>query len=201
MSISKLNAEQFSAMGKNFKGVVLEYAGKDGKNTAIHFFGVEYEPVNGTQGEVLRVVKNVMLAHWVTKSKETELRESNDGIRTKLRASTPVCIHIHTDKGETVKSYNLEDSVWAKIGLMPTKVDLERTQREQKQTIHRASVAMLEALKFRVELPKEEEKPAENANQTPTVENAPKGTAAETPANKTGKKDLTKPATEIKHAA
>ena len=171
MAISKLNAEQFSAMSKNFKGVVLEYAGKDSKNTAIHFYGVDYEATGKTQNEVLRVVKNVMLAHWVTKTKETQLRESNDGIRTKLRASTPLCIHIHTDKGETVKVYNLEDSVWAKVGLMPTKVDLERSSREQKKTVHGAAIAMLEALNFRVELPKEEEKPAENVaentNQPP----------------------------------
>jgi hypothetical protein len=156
MAISKLNAEQFSAMDSNFSGVVLEYQGKDGNNSAIHFFGVDYEATGKTQDEMLRVVKNVMLAHWLTKAKETELRQSNDGIRCKLRASTPVKIHIHTDKGETVKVYDLENSEWAKIGLMPTKVDLERSARDQKKTVHSAAVAMLEALKFRVELPKEE---------------------------------------------
>jgi hypothetical protein len=173
MSISKLNAEQFFAMSKNFKGVVLEYAGKENKNTAILFFGADYEATGKNQNEVLRVVKNVMLAHWMTKNKETELRESNDGIRTKLRASTPLKIHIHTDKGETVKVYSLEDSVWAKIGLMPTKKDLERSAREQKKTIHGAAVAMLEALNFRVELPKEEiseENAAGNMPQTPAAQ-------------------------------
>ena len=179
MAISKLNAEQFSAMSKNFKGLVLEYQGKDSKNTAIHFFGADYEATAKTQTGVLRVVKNVMLAHWVTKCKETQLRESNDGIRTKLRASTPLCIHIHTDKGETVKVYSLEDSVWAKIGLMPTKVDLERSQREQKKTVHGAAVAMLEALNFRVELPKEEEKPAE----TPIEESAAQTKVVEKPSD------------------
>jgi hypothetical protein len=177
MSISKLNAEQFSAIGKNFKGVVLEYAGKEGKNTAILFFGADYEATGKTQDEVLRVVKNVMLAHWETKNKETVLRESNDGIRTKLRASTPLKIHIHTDKGETVKVYNLEDSVWARVGLMPTKKDLERSAREQKKYVHGAAVAMLEALKFRLELPKMEETPLENEG----VNTAPMPVAGNTP--------------------
>lgn len=195
MAISKLNAEQFSAMNSNFSGVVLEYAGKDGNNTAIHFFGVDYNATAKTQKEVLRVVKNVMLAHWETKSKETELREKNDGIRTKLRASTPLKIHIHTESGETVKVYNLEDSVWAKIGLMPTKKDLERSQREQKKTVHGAAVAMLDALNFRVELPKEEETPAENIAQ-PDAKN---------PVDKAGKADKnaakTETPAELKNAA
>jgi hypothetical protein len=167
MAISKLNAENFSALNSNFSGVVLEYAGKDGKNTAILFFGVDYEATGKTQDEMLRVVKNVMLAHWLTKAKETELRESNDGIRCKLRASTPLKIHIHTDKGETVKVYDLENSEWAKIGLMPTKVDLERSARDQKKTVHGAAVAMLEALKFRVELPKEEKAEPKKPEQKP----------------------------------
>ena len=168
MAISKLNAEQYAAMNSNFSGVVLEYAGKDGKNTAIHFFGLDYEVTGKTQEEMLRVVKNVMVAHWLTKAKETELRQSNDGIRCKLRASTPYRIHIHTDKGETVKVYDLANSEWAKIGLMPTKVGLERSERDKKKTIHGAAVAMLEALKFRVELPKEEkaEKPADKSAET-----------------------------------
>jgi hypothetical protein len=170
MAISKLNAEQFSAMNSNFKGVVLEYQGKDGKNSAIHFFGVDYEATGKSQDEMLRVVKNVMLAHWLTKAKETELRQSNDGIRCKLRASTPLKIHIHTDKGETVKVYDLENSEWAKIGLMPTKVDLERSARDQKKTVHSAAVAMLEALKFRVELPKEDKKDDKKDAQKPANE-------------------------------
>jgi hypothetical protein len=167
MAISKLNAEQFSAMSSNFKGVVLEYAGKDGKNSAIHFFGLDYEATGKTQDEMLRVVKNVMLAHWLTKAKETELREANDGIRCKLRASTPLRIHIHTDKGEIVKVYDLESSEWARIGLMPTKVDLERSARDQKKTVHGAAIAMLEALKFRVELPKEEKTEVKKTEQKP----------------------------------
>jgi hypothetical protein len=183
MAISKLNAEQFSALNSNFKGVVLEYAGKDGKNSAIHFFGMEFEATGKSQNEVLRVVKSVMHTHWLTKTKETELRETNDGIRTKLRASTPYRIHIHTGKGETVKVYNLEDSVWARIGLMPTKVDLERSNREQAKCVHRAAIAMLEALNFRVELPKEAEKEMETAPEASVASPAP-----ETPAKETGMK-------------
>jgi hypothetical protein len=169
MSISKLNAEQFSAMGNSFKGVVLEYAGKDGKNTGIIFFGKDYEATEKTQDEILRVTKNVMLAHWEVKGVETVLREKNDGIRSKLRASTPLKIHVRTDKCELVKSYNLEDCVWARIGLVPTKKDLERSHREQKRCVHEAAKAMLEALNFRLELPKAEKMPDENAGQLPAV--------------------------------
>ena len=43
MAISKLNAEQFANMAVNAAGVIFEYAGKDGKNTAMHFFGADYE--------------------------------------------------------------------------------------------------------------------------------------------------------------
>lgn len=155
MAISRLNAEQFAQLGAK-GGVTLEYAGKDGNNSAIAFFGADFEPKAKTQDEVLRVVKNVMLAHWTVKDKETVLRADNDGIRCKLRATTPYRIHIYTDNGEKIKVYDLADSEWAKIGLMPTKKDLERSTRDQKQYIHKASIAMLEALNFRLELPKEE---------------------------------------------
>lgn len=86
MAISKLNAEQFANMAVNAAGVVFEYAGKDGKNTAMHFFGADYEAKVKTQDEMFRVLRNVVTTFWEVKTKESLLRESNDGIRSKLRA-------------------------------------------------------------------------------------------------------------------
>lgn len=172
MAILKYSSIEFGEIGA-VNGVTLEYAGKDGKNTAIAFTGKDYEAINKTQGEVLRVVKNVMLAHWLVKNKETDLREFNDGIRTKLRATTPYKIHIYNNKGEKIKVYDLAQSEWAKIGMMPTKKDLERSLRDKKQYIHKAAIAMLEALNFRIELPKEE--PAQNTeleNDTTIAQNS-----------------------------
>lgn len=157
MAIIKYSAQEFGAIGAP-SGVTLEYAGKSGKNSAIAFTGSDYTVTSGTQGEVLRVVKAVMLAHWLVKDKETALRINNDGIRSKLRATTPYRIHIVDVNGKKVKTYDLAQSEWAKIGLMPTTKDLERSMRDKKQYVHRAAVAMLEALHFRLDLPLEDGK-------------------------------------------
>lgn len=121
MAISKLNAEQFANMAVNAAGVIFEYAGKDGKNTAMHFFGADYEATVKTQDEMFRVLRNVVTTFWEVKTKESLLRESNDGIRSKLRAGTPHRLIIRTSAGVTVKVFDLDASVWARIGLMPTK--------------------------------------------------------------------------------
>lgn len=153
MAISKLNAEQFANMAVNAAGVIFEYAGKDGKNTAMHFFGADYEATVKTQDEMFRVLRNVVTTFWEVKTKESLLRESNDGIRSKLRAGTPHRLIIRTSAGITVKIFDLDASVWARIGLMPTKKDLERSARDRKKYIHNATKALMEALNFRVELP------------------------------------------------
>ncbi len=170
MATSKLNATQFANLNSNFSGVILVYSStnKDGDTveTAQHFFGADYEAKDKTENEIFRVWKNVVETFWTVKSKETTFREDNDGIRSKLRASTPTAVIFHTDKGETVKKFDLEQSVWQKIGLVPTKKDLERTARDYKQCIHRAAKASFDALGFRVEFAKETEKPAEKTAET-----------------------------------
>ncbi len=128
----------------------MEYAGKDGKNTAMHFSGADYEPTDKLQNELFRVLQNLVATHWDVKAKETALREANDGIRAKLRASTPAVIIVRSAKGETVQRYALEESVWARIGLIPTKKDLERSARDQKKYRHNATKAMMDALGFRL---------------------------------------------------
>ena len=165
MATSKLNAEQFENQKSNFAGVLLVYesTNKEGVITrnAQHFFGAEYEAADKSQDEMFRVWKNVVATFWAVKQKETNLRADNDGIRSKLRASTPSEVIIHTANGERVKRYELLESVWQKIGLVPTKKDLERTARDYKKAIHAATKASFEALGFRVELPKEVEQPTE----------------------------------------
>jgi len=173
MAISKLNAEQTANLANNVAGVIFEYAARENKNTAMHFFGADFEATAKTQDEMFRVLRNVVTTFWEVKTKEALLREANDGIRSKLRASTPYRIIIRTSKGETVKNFDLDESVWAKIGLMPTKKDLERSARDRKKYIHNATKALMDALNFRVELPKDEEKPAEKpAKKSSKGENA-----------------------------
>lgn len=183
MAISKLNAEQFANMAVNAAGVIFEYAGKDGKNTGMHFFGADYEATARTQDEMFRVLRNVVTTFWEVKTKEALLRESNDGIRSKLRAGTPYRLVIRTSAGDTVKVFDLDASVWARIGLMPTKKDLERSARDRKKYIHHATKALMDALNFRVELPKDTEQPAEQVaaesaaavTETVAEQAAPKG--------------------------
>ena len=192
MAISKLNAEQFANMAVNAAGVIFEYAGKDGKNTAMHFFSADYEATAKTQDEMFRVLRNVVTTFWEV------LRESNDGIRSKLRAGTPLRLIIRTSAGVTVKVFDLDASVWARIGLMPTKKDLERSVRDRKKYIHHATKALMEALNFRVELPKDAaqpeevqtEQPAEQVTEQVAAESAATApeTVAEQPARRRGRK-------------
>ncbi|MDR2005347.1 MAG: hypothetical protein LBQ74_20175 [Prevotella sp.] len=157
MATSKLNAEQFAAQGSNFKGIILVYTAANGAQTAQHFFGADYEIKSGLKGKAIedekfRVWRNVVMTFWSVKAEELKLREDNDGIRSKLRATTPSSIIFHDDKGNKVVSYQLDQSVWAKIGLVPTKKDFERTARDFKKAIHAATKASFDALGFRVDL-------------------------------------------------
>ena len=177
MATSKLNAENFAALSTNFKGIILVYTAANGAQTAQHFFGADYEIKSGLKGKALeddkfRVWKNVVMTFWAVKAEEMKLREDNDGIRSKLRATTPSSIIFHDDKGNNVIAYQLDQSVWAKIGLVPTKKDFERTARDYKKAIHAATRASFDALGFRLELPKEDkdEKAVDKALEKATAE-------------------------------
>lgn len=182
MATSKLNAEQFANLVNGLKGVILVYKSVDRegneKEAAQQFFGADYEPKDKTQNEIFRVWKNVVMTFWAVKAEEIKLREANDGIRSKLRATTPCAIIFRTANGETVKRFDLEESVWAKIGLVPTKKDFERTARDYKKAIHAAAKASFDALGFRVALPKEAEQPVPQSAEVPAEEIVE--TAAET---------------------
>lgn len=196
MATSKLSAEQFANLVNEMKGVTLVYKSVDRegneKEAAQQFFGADYEPKDKTQNEIFRVWKNVVMTFWAVKAEEIKLREANDGIRSKFRATTPCAIIFRTANGETVKRFDLEESVWAKIGLVPTKKDFERTARDYKKAIHAAAKASFDALGFRVALPKETEQPVEqpaaNVVEQPApqsaevVAEAPTEVVAEVPA-------------------
>lgn len=166
MATSKLNAEQFENLENSAKGVLLVYTSQDGKKTAQHFLGAEYEPVDKSQNEIFRVWKNVLITFWAVKKEELKLRESNDGIRSKFRASIPTEIIFRASNGDA-KRFPLETSVWSRIGLVPTKKDFERTERDYKKAIHAAAKASFDALGFRVALPKELEQPVEQPAEVP----------------------------------
>ena len=58
---------------------------------------------------------------------------------------------------ERAKVFETKDCDFSKFGFFPTKKDMERSARDKKKYIHASTVAMLEALNFRVEFPKAEE--------------------------------------------
>lgn len=160
MATSKWNSEDYAVLENSSKGVILVYTDSKGKKSAQYFFGEGYVPANKTQDAVFKVWRTVVATFWDVKRKEQSLRIDNDGIRSKLRASTPTEIIFHAENND-IKRFPLEFSVWSKIGLVPTKKDLERLvkERDVKDAIHRAAKASFDALGFRVQLPKEETAP------------------------------------------
>ncbi len=160
MATCRWNSEEYAALVNSSKGVILVYTDTKGKKSAQYFFGEGYVPVNKTQDAVFKVWRNVVATFWNVKHVELGLRKDNDGIRTKLRASTPTEIIFRAENGD-VKQFQLEFSVWSKVGLIPTKKDLERLSkaRDLKDAIHRAAKASFDALGFRVQLAKEETLP------------------------------------------
>lgn len=194
MATSKLNAEQFANVG-NFAGIMLVYTtvNKDGKtvSTGQHFFGKDFEAADSSENEIFRVIKSVTGIIWHTTRKERELRESADGIRSKFRAATPSDVIIHDKTGMCIEHDYLTDSVWARIGFVPTKLDLERSNRDFEKAIHNAAKAIRDALKFKPNLstfipaaqPVETvaETIAEVAAEAPTTKGKGKGKAAEQP--------------------
>ena len=151
MATSKLNKEQYANIG-SFAGIMLVYnsTNKDGElvQTAQHFFGADFEPADKSDNEIFRVIKNMVATMWHTIAEEKKLRADADGIRSKFRATTPAEIIICEKSGNRIKKYDLTDSVWARIGLVPTKVDLEKSNRDFQKTIHAAAKAIRNAMDF-----------------------------------------------------
>ena len=179
MATSKLNKEQFANIG-TFAGIMLVYnsTNRDGETvqTAQHFFGKDFEPADKSDNEIFRVIKNMVATMWHTIAEEKKLRADADGIRSKFRATTPAEIIICDKSNNRIKRYDLTDSVWARIGLVPTKVDLEKSSRDFAKTIHAAAKAIRDAMNFApnlagLEKAEKSEKPAKTA-KTATTETA-----------------------------
>lgn len=151
MATSKLNKEQYANLSA-FAGVMLVYnsVNRDGETvqTGQHFFGKDFEPADKSDDEIFRVIKNVVATMWHTIAEEKKLRADADGIRSKFRATTPAEIIICDKSNGRIKHYDLTDSVWARIGLVPTKVDLEKSNRDFAKTIHAAAKAIRNAMNF-----------------------------------------------------
>ena len=184
MATSKLNKEQYANIG-SFAGIMLVYnsTNKDGElvQTAQHFFGADFEPADKSDNEIFRVIKNMVATMWHTIAEEKKLRADADGIRSKFRATTPAEIIICEKSGNRIKKYDLTDSVWARIGLVPTKVDLEKSNRDFQKTIHAAAKAIRNAMDFAPNLASLE-KPTEKTTKTGKAEKVaeqPAGTVAD----------------------
>lgn len=154
-TISRFNSVQFENLNANeLVGVTLVYKSvnrdKETHFSGLNFAGEEYTPKDGTQNEVFRVWKNVVATFWTVKAVEAGLKVDNGGIASKLRAGTPCEIIVRTGDGRTAKRWDVEGSVWSRIGLVPTKKDLEGAKRDFKKKIHAATKASFDALKFRL---------------------------------------------------
>lgn len=176
MATSKLNKEQYANLS-SFAGIMLVYnsTNKDGDTiqTAQHFFGKDFEPADKTDDEIFRVVKNMVATMWHTIAEEKKLRADADGIRSKFRATTPAEIIICDSSNSRIKKYDLTDSVWARIGLVPTKVDLEKSSRDFAKTIHSAAKAIRNAMDFAPNLAAMDvEKPAKKSAKGEKAESA-----------------------------
>ena len=178
-------SKKLEAIIGSFAGIMLVYnsTNKDGElvQTAQHFFGADFEPADKSDNEIFRVIKNMVATMWHTIAEEKKLRADADGIRSKFRATTPAEIIICEKSGNRIKKYDLTDSVWARIGLVPTKVDLEKSNRDFQKTIHAAAKAIRNAMNFAPNLANLE-KPAEKTTKTGKAEKVaeqPAGTVAD----------------------
>lgn len=110
---------------------------------------------------VFRAWKNLVKLHWTAKEAEKQLKEDNNGISLKLRATCPSYVFVSgiDNSGEKpVRFSNMFDvtaSVWSKIGLIPAKKDLEALQglskQDRKTRLHNAARASFDALNFRID--------------------------------------------------
>lgn len=169
MGTIKLNSANFEALRTSAKGVLLVYTASNGTQSAQHFFGDGYEAKSKKSDDIFKAWKNIVKTFWAVKVKELELREDNDGIRTKLRATIPSEVRFNCDNGDSV-SFNLDSNVWARIGLIPTNKDLERIKNsnDRKAAVHRATQASFTALGFRLVLENEDEKPEKKEKKEKT---------------------------------
>jgi len=153
-TISKFSANQFENLNESaLTGVTLVYrsVNRAGEihESAVNFTGDDYLPQNRKQDEIFRVWKNVVSTFWNVKILEASLKADNGGIATKLRSSTPAAIIVRTADKKQAERWDVEASIWQRIGLVPTKRDMEECTREYKKKMHKAAKASFDALNFR----------------------------------------------------
>lgn len=95
---------------------------------------------------------------------EASLKKDNGGIATKLRSSTPAAIMVNTADQKHVEKWDVEASIWQRIGLVPTKRDMEECAREYKKKMHKAAKASFDALNFRAKFDDDKLPEMERAN-------------------------------------
>ena len=176
MATSKLNKEQYANIG-TFAGIMLVYnsTNRDGETvqTAQHFFGKDFEPADKSDNEIFRVIKNMVATMWHTIAEEKKLRADADGIRSKFLPPTPAELFPSPNSTTLPTLSHLPAGVWARIGLVPTKVCLEKSSRDFAKTIHAAAKAIRDAMNFAPNLAglEKAEKSAKTA-KTATTETA-----------------------------
>lgn len=156
MVFANYNSVQFSEVNRNeLKGVSLIYRSerKDGTivETCVWLGGADFTPANGTEDETFRVWKNAIKLHWDAKRAEGGLKVDNGGIGIRLKSSTPSEIVVRTEGGKASFKWSKEDSVFARVGIIPTKKDLEECARDYKKKMHKAAAASFKALKMKFE--------------------------------------------------
>lgn len=125
------------------KGVILEYVSesKSGVKTIsfFEFTGEGYVPEKDDAQSNFKCWKKVICDFWNAKAEESVFKADNGGIACKLRSTTPARAIIRGEGFEHV--WKLDGSKWERIGLIPTKRDLEERAREYKKKMHRAAAA------------------------------------------------------------
>lgn len=124
-------------------GIIFEYETitKNGDKilTRLEFTGSGFVPESNDAQSCFRAWKKLICLYWDSKAEEQVVRADNGGIALKLRGTTPTRAII---KGSDFEyAWNLSDSKWERIGLLPTKRDLEERAREYKKKMHKAAAA------------------------------------------------------------
>lgn len=155
-TITKYNSVQFSEVSnQQLAGVALVYTSvnREGeeRSSCVHLGGEEFVPANCTEDEIFRVWKNVIKLHWDAKRLEAGMKVDNGGIAIKLRGTTPSQIVVRSESGRAKFVWYKDDSVFDRIGIMPTTKDLQELARDYKKKMHKAAAASFKALKTRFE--------------------------------------------------
>lgn len=97
--------------------------------------------------DLFEVWKNTISLYWNVKKDVNLLREDCKGIASNLKGSHPYAIVIYKN-GCKALEWCSATSVMYKVGVIPTKKELELSNRDFKKYIHKAAVASFKALEY-----------------------------------------------------